>query len=184
MTRVLSLGLALALSACGASETDAVDVSGKSAALADQFQGQLQSQLQTAMKAGGPLTAIGVCHEAAPAIAADLSNQSGAEVRRISLKPRNPGAAATGELLEQLLALSAAPMKDGRPASAQFSADGKTHWVRAIPMKEKPCAACHGTNVAPEVRAKIAELYPEDTATGYKPGDMRGAIAISWPDAS
>ena len=47
-------------------------------------------------------------------------------------------------------------------------------------MQKKPCAACHGTNIAPEVKAKIAELYPDDAAVGFKPGDMRGGIAISW----
>ena len=30
-------------------------------------------------------------------------------------------------------------------------------------------------------QAKLAELYPADKATGFKPGDMRGAILVSWP---
>ena len=178
----LSCVAILALSACGTdTEKEAeVDVLAKSVALADQFQTQLQGELKAALQAGGPIKALSVCHEAAPAIAADLSNQSGAEVRRISLKPRNPGAAVQGEMLENLTALNAAPMKDGKPATMQWSSNGQTHWIRAIPMQEKPCAACHGTNIAPEVKAKIAELYPDDTAVGFKPGEMRGAIAISW----
>ena len=182
MKRYLSCVAILALSACGTGADNAleVDVSAKSDALANQFQTQLQGELMAALQAGGPIKALSVCHEAAPAIAADLSNQSGAQVRRISLKPRNPGAAVEGEMLEKLTALDAAPMKDGKPATMQWSSNGKTHWIRAIPMQEKPCAACHGTNIAPEVKAKIAELYPDDAAVGFKPGDMRGAIAISW----
>jgi mono/diheme cytochrome c family protein len=46
-------------------------------------------------------------------------------------------------------------------------------------MKKEPCAACHGTNIAPGVQAKLAELYPNDQATGFKPGELRGAILIS-----
>lgn len=52
--------------------------------------------------------------------------------------------------------------------------------MRAIPMKEQPCAACHGTSIAPEVKDKLAELYPTDKATGFKPGELRGAILVSW----
>jgi hypothetical protein len=29
------------------------------------------------------------------------------------------------------------------------------------------------------VKAKLNELYPNDQATGYKPGELRGAIVIS-----
>ena len=182
MRTLITLPALLALTACGSGADKAAeaDVSAKSVALADQFQKQLQGELKAALEAGGPIQALSVCHQAAPAIAADLSTQSGAEVRRISLKPRNPGAAVDGEMLEKLTALNAAPMKDGKPATMQWNSNGQTHWVRAIPMQEKPCAACHGTNIAPEVKAKIAELYPDDTAVGFKPGDMRGAIAISW----
>lgn len=141
------------------------------------------------MKAGGPVGAIGVCQQAAPVIAASLSEESGAKVRRIALKERNPYAVPDGELRERLEQLAAAPLTaDGKPAVIQWTsgsgADARAHYLRAIPMKEQPCAACHGTSIAPDVKAKLAELYPDDKATGFKPGDLRGAIAISWPRAS
>ncbi len=31
------------------------------------------------------------------------------------------------------------------------------------------------------VKAKLAELYPDDRATGYKEGDIRGAFTLSKP---
>lgn len=179
-----SVGL-LALVGCAAPTPAPVDVSAKSAALADRFQSELQGQLQTAMRAGGPVGAIGVCQQAAPAIAANLSEESGAQVRRIALKERNPDSLAQGEFRPRLEQLAAAPLDaDGKPAWVQWTAGSgkgaRAHYLRAIPMKEQPCAACHGTNIAPDVRAKLAELYPQDKATGFKPGDLRGAIAISW----
>jgi hypothetical protein len=42
------------------------------------------------------------------------------------------------------------------------------------------CLGCHGKNIAPEVQAKLDELYPEDQATGFSEGDLRGAFVISW----
>ncbi|MBU3992444.1 MAG: DUF3365 domain-containing protein [Alphaproteobacteria bacterium] len=184
--RLILTGMVLGLAGCAAPAPQPVDVSAKSAALADRFQADLQGQLQTAMKAGGPVGAIGVCQQAAPAIAANLSEESGAEVRRIALKERNPAASPEGELRGRLEQLAAAPLTaDGKPAVMQWTsgsgADARAHFMRAIPMKEQPCAACHGTAIAPEVQARLAELYPADKATGFKPGDLRGAILVSWP---
>ncbi|WP_374527651.1 DUF3365 domain-containing protein [Novosphingobium sp.] len=186
MTRLMLAGVILAVAGCAAPSPEPVDVSAKSAALADRFQADLQGQLQAAMKAGGPVGAIGVCQQAAPAIAASLSEESGAEVRRIALRERNPAAAPEGDLRERLEQLAAAPLTSaGKPAVMQWTsgsgADARAHYMRAIPMKEQPCAACHGTSIGTEVRDKLAELYPADKATGFKPGDLRGAILVSWP---
>lgn len=186
MRRILTAVGLLTLAGCAAPTPAPVDVLAKSAALADRFQSELQGQLQAAMKAGGPVGAIAVCQQAAPAIAAGLSEESGAQVRRIALKERNPSALPQGEFRARLEQFATAPLDaDGNPAWVQWTTgsgkDARAHYLRAIPMKEKPCAACHGTNIAPDVRGKLAELYPQDKATGFKPGDLRGAIAISWP---
>ena len=50
-----------------------------------------------------------------------------------------------------------------------------------IPM-DAPCLVCHG---APEaipdaVRSVLTERYPDDAATGYQAGELRGAI---WAEA-
>lgn len=186
MTRLLTVGVALVVAGCTTPAPEpVVDVSVKSSALADRFQADLQEQLQSAIKAGGPVGAIGICQQAAPAIAASLSEESGAEVRRIALRERNPGAAPDGELRKRLKQLAAAPLTaDGTPAVMQWTSgsgnNARAHYMRAIPMKEEPCAACHGTSIAPEVKDKLAELYPADKATGFKPGELRGAILVSW----
>ena len=39
-------------------------------------------------------------------------------------------------------------------------------------------SACHGGTLDPEVTAKLKELYPQDAATGFKVGDLRGAFTI------
>lgn len=184
MRLILTAAGLLVLAGCAAPAP--VDVSAKSAALADRFQGELQGQLQAAMMASGPVGAIAACQQAAPAIAAKLSGESGAQVRRIALKERNASALPQGEFRARLEQLAKAPLDaDGKPAWVQWTTgsgnDARAHYLRAIPMKEQPCAACHGTNIAPDVRTRLAELYPQDKATGFKPGELRGAIAISWP---
>ena len=39
---------------------------------------------------------------------------------------------------------------------------------------------CHGNqeNMMPDVKDLIAQNYPADRATGYKVGDLRGAVSI------
>jgi hypothetical protein len=38
------------------------------------------------------------------------------------------------------------------------------------------CVTCHGATLAPDLQAKIDELYPNDQATGYAAGDLRGVF--------
>ena len=56
--------------------------------------------------------------------------------------------------------------------------------MKAIGTAEKPCLTCHGSNIKPELAAKINSLYPEDKATGYKAGELRGAFTIMQPLAN
>jgi len=45
-------------------------------------------------------------------------------------------------------------------------------------MQEKPCSTCHGTDIDPALEGAIVEAYPQDIATGFEPGDLRGAFLI------
>ncbi len=51
--------------------------------------------------------------------------------------------------------------------------------MKALQMQQ-PCLACHGAadTIAPEVAEKIHMLYPDDKATGYVEGQLRGAITM------
>jgi len=43
------------------------------------------------------------------------------------------------------------------------------------------CVACHGgpEQISPEVKSKLSELYPNDKAVNYQPGQLRGAVVLS-----
>jgi hypothetical protein len=50
------------------------------------------------------------------------------------------------------------------------------------PIGIKPlCLACHGEALAPDVAARIGELYPKDRATGFTEGDLRGVFWVEYP---
>ena len=39
---------------------------------------------------------------------------------------------------------------------------------------------CHGKAIAEEVAQQIAELYPEDRAVGFRPGELRGVFWVEY----
>ena len=51
-------------------------------------------------------------------------------------------------------------------------------YMKAIPTKGV-CLSCHGEQLSPDVAEKIQKQYPEDQATGFKSGDIRGAFTIT-----
>jgi len=158
---------------------------GRSRALADAFQKALKEKLTSALEAGGPVNAIGVCREEAPAIAAELSAQSGARVGRTALRIRNPAnapdvdARAALERFQNALAGGAAPETLERFAARP---DGSARYMKAI-IAQPPCLACHGTEISAAVQAALKQHYPQDRATGFRAGDLRGAFLIDWPAA-
>lgn len=155
----------------------------QSQALVKQFQAALKAELSGAIKQSGPVGAIGVCQSAAPAIAADLSASSGAKISRISHKNRNNGNGIRPDLQEPYEDLQDRPMEDGKPRALHRKTGNGSIYISAIPMQEKPCTVCHGTDIAPEIKAAIDAAYPDDRATGFAPGELRGAFLVEW-DAS
>lgn len=164
---------------------DKAAVAARSKPIAQEFQASLKGQLQAAMKAGGPMQAVDVCRHVAPEIARQQSEASGAVVRRVAAKNRNPDAAVDASLQPYYDELDAQPTVDGKPARRIWrSGEGeaeRVNFLSAIPMQAKPCSVCHGTDVDPKLEAHIMQLYPGDLATGFKPGEMRGALLVSWP---
>ena len=145
------------------------------------LQKQLGGRLVSAMEAGGPVEAISVCNEHAPGIAGAMSKQSGAEVSRTALKLRNPGNAPDEAKIQIMKEFSSTLASGGKaPEHFQVYAEGGALYMKAIVLQEK-CLGCHGSQLAPEVTDTIAQHYPEDQATGFKVGDLRGAFVVQWP---
>jgi hypothetical protein len=52
------------------------------------------------------------------------------------------------------------------------------------PLAIKPvCLTCHGgeKDIPDTVKSELEKVYPFDQATGYKQGELRGAVSIKQP---
>jgi hypothetical protein len=144
----------------------------------------LRGELMAAMQSGGPVAAIAACNEKAPGIAASVSAQNELQISRVSLKNRNPGNLPNDWQTEVLLSFEAR-IQAGESATALHwqevaDVDGgrEFRFMQAIPTASQ-CLQCHGESLAPPVAEKLAELYPEDQATGFSEGDLRGAFVVT-----
>jgi hypothetical protein len=138
---------------------------------------ELRSALLGAIKEGGPERAIEVCQLRAPEIAR-LTSTGGARLGRTSHRLRNPENAPEpwmSAFLEEYLANP----DDDAPRAVRL-ASGAIGYVEPIRMKGL-CMRCHGDRIDPEVKARLDALYPEDEATGFEKGDLRGMFWVELP---
>lgn len=174
--------LPLALSACLSHA--APEPAKEGPAIVTEATAKLIAALTTAIAKDGPAGAIGVCSEKAPEIAAQIGEAHGVTLRRVTEKPRNPANAAT-EAEREILAAFAIEMKqDKPPATKTVTNPGETTTFFAPIVIPGPlCLQCHGDpeqDIAPKTLEAIRKLYPEDKATGYKTGELRGAWTVTY----
>ena len=128
------------------------------------------------MQKGGPESALEFCNIEAMPLTKSMSDKHGLVISRVSDKRRNPKNVANAEeliLIEQYKKqlLAGELLKPVRT---------ETHYYEPL-VTNGMCLQCHGEpgkNVQPKVVAKIAELYPNDLAMGYKENEVRGLISI------
>lgn len=139
-----------------------------------------KQELQQALKSGlaeGPAEAIRVCRVKAPGIADALSTGS-VRMGRSSHRLRNPDNTAPGWVGPIIQAYLDDP--SSRAPQAIELADNRWGYVEPI-IVQPLCLTCHGSELAPEIAARISELYPEDRATGFETGDLRGVFWLEFP---
>lgn len=161
----------------------------ESRALVKTFAGTLKGELQRAIEEGGPLEAVSVCNVRAPEIARELSAPAEWTVGRTSHKLRNPSNAPDdweAKVLESFLerAKAGESLDTMEEAERIESYGSRTYrYMKAIPVGQV-CLACHGSHIDPALKARIDSLYPEDQATGFAQGELRGAFTISKTTAN
>ena len=147
------------------------------------FAGSLKTELIAAMQAGGPVNALGVCNLEAMPITTRVGESQNAQISRVSLKNRNPDNAPNdwqSTVLEDFDTRAANGEDIATMASVSVvdvSGKKQLRFMKAVPT-EGACLACHGQTISTEVTTKLNELYPQDKATGYTPGQVRGAIVV------
>ncbi len=145
--------------------------------------------MQETVAAQGVTAAIPVCKVKAPQLLQEQADKTGWSIRRVSLKTRNPERgtpdawevhqladfnirAANGEKIETL------------EHGEVISENGRQtyRYIRAIPVGPV-CLRCHGAteSIEPGLRAELNKTYPQDRATGYAVGQVRGALTVKRP---
>ena len=150
------------------------DPAATGAALLGPFKMNLMQAFSTGMQEG-PVSAISVCRDEAPGIAANLS-MDGVLMGRSSHKLRNPDNAPSEWLAPVIESYVGG---DAQEPQVVELADGRHGYVEPI-MMQAMCLVCHGSNIEPGVAARTAELYPDDQATGFAEGDFRGVFWVEF----
>jgi hypothetical protein len=144
------------------------------------YSGTLKPKLKEAIQTGGLDHAIKICSTEAPKIANNLSGETGWGIRRVSLKPRNKSNAVPDAFERKVLnKFNHLQTKGELFSSLEYSemVDGKFRYMKAQAV-EGVCLGCHGNFISPDVKKLINEYYPEDIATGYSLGEIRGAFSL------
>jgi len=138
--------------------------------------------LQDEIKKSGAEGAIPVCKDMAPKMAGEISQQTGWKIKRVSLKPRNdaraipdPWEKAALEDFDKRAAAGESPAKleKGEKIGNEY------RFVKALPVQPL-CVTCHGPveRLSPAIKAALEQTYPNDRATGYSEGQIRGVISV------
>ncbi len=146
---------------------------------------KLSGTLMAKMKEGGATEAIGFCHQSALPITKKMSAYHDVEIKRTSLKVRNPDNLPNEEELK-VLQYYEDRIAEGKELNPLVSLDrdGRPNYYAPIRVQMK-CLMCHGT-LNQELSAPIDSIlkakYPEDLAVGYKEGELRGIWSLSFPE--
>jgi hypothetical protein len=137
----------------------------------------LLANVMQAMKSGGPGFAVTYCNEKAMPLTDSLSKLYNCVIQRVSDKYRNSSNKLSGTDAEALKTISTSMNP------VLISENERWIYYKPIKIAMPACLNCHGT-AGKEMDPKTAEIirikYPEDKATGYKEGDIRGLWKISF----
>lgn len=150
---------------------------------AKAFMGQMKPLLLEQVQTAGPAGAIDTCAIEAPALAASLSKTSGWSVNRVSALPRNSASAVADDWEATVLAdFEQRLLEDADTALLTHGeiVDGEYRFMQGQ-VVGGVCLLCHGATISEDVRAALEARYPDDRATGYSPGELRGAISLRRP---
>lgn len=155
---------------------------------ADSLTGALLGRLTAVMKKDGPAGAVDVCAREALPLTSGVAAARGVEMRRVTMQTRNAANAPDAWETAVLATFAAQHAAGGLTAETEVIDAVETErgpvfrYMRPLFVRD-PCLRCHGdaATIDPVVKDRIATAYPADRATGYRSGDLRGAISVVVP---
>ena len=158
-----------------ASEPDRAQQKERAVAAKSKLFETLGTRLREVISEGGPAAAISVCADEADAMTTKVGAEHGLRIGRTSAKLRNPGNTVPAWATPIIAEHPSGPVFVDLPAGALGA---------LLPIRlKKMCENCHGepSSLAQPVRNALTQLYPNDRATGYKEGDLRGWFWLEVP---
>lgn len=138
----------------------------------------LGGEMKKHIKSGDINKTIHFCSSNALLLTSQVDKKLGdnISIKRISTKYRNPANKPTRVEAKILFMLE----NSNSPILTKVS-DDKYKFYQPLRITKPVCLKCHGTGKdMPEIARKtIHEIYPQDRATNYKFGDLRGAIVVT-----
>jgi hypothetical protein len=151
--------------------------------LADELGDKIRGLLLQELGKGGPASAVRVCSEVAQEMTREFNRRTGHHARRVSVKYRNPQNMPDRYEQRELERMEAEKRQNHLAKEhVEVVKERDVNVFRYVrPLTVVPvCLNCHGPieTMTPEVKRMLAERYPDDRATGFQVGDLRGAARI------
>jgi len=151
--------------------------------LADELIDKIRGLLFQEIQKGGPVGAVSVCSEVAQDITREFNRHTGHYARRVSVRVRNPQNFPDEY---ELLLLARMELENRQKHLTKEYVEVVNEQTEKVLRYMRPliaapvCLNCHGPKEAikPEVKRVLSDRYPEDQATDFHDGDLRGAISV------
>ncbi len=145
----------------------------------------LGKNLKLAINKGGVKNAIEFCNINALPLIDSLKENLGVNIKRVSLKARNTND-IPNEFERELLEAYAYQQKDSMQLKSNVQELEGNKYLYTLPILiDNPlCLNCHGSpdnGLMKETNDLIKTIYPDDQATDYQLGDLRGMWSITIP---
>jgi len=147
--------------------------------------GTLVQRLTDELRMKEPHEALDVCSAEAQGITRQVREKYGIDIHRTALRIRNPE--NEPDAYERAWMEAALKRDDVNPAGEAevvTNPDGtrELRYVRPLYLAQL-CTECHGPRdgLSPQVVAALKQRYPNDRATDFVPGDLRGIVSARVP---
>ncbi len=140
---------------------------------------ELVKTVQQQMAEGGVDQALEFCRIQALPITDSLAKQFNVSIKRTSMRTRNPKNSPNNSELDVLSKMQG--QKIFEPAIS-YSENQNPVYYEPIVLKDF-CQTCHGfpgNSMTVETDSMIKAHYPDDRATGFSTGDLRGMWVVTF----
>ncbi len=149
-----------------------------------QSQGVILAKLTSVMNENGIDGALEYCNLNVSDIMDSLSKKHKCQIRRTSLKLRNPANSPKNDDEVMILQQFHENYKQSQKLQSRLvERDGKHIYYKPIVLMMETCLKCHGkpeVQVLPSTLSKIQKLYPNDQAINYELNDFRGMWVVEF----